>query len=115
MVDNPPKPWSKLPFFPNYVSYPKSAHIPIPPRFAPDDPDAFDSIVGEPLEVIVALRMPTPAAAHSGDVEGQPAGAPRVVSPDDDDAVMHEWGGLELGVLTMTVAKGEQDVWSSHD
>jgi hypothetical protein len=92
-VTEPAKPISPIPYFPNYVSYLKTAHDPTPSRFAPDDNHAFDSIVGEPLDVVVAVRMPRPART-------------RILDPEDDDAIMDEWGGLELGVASWQVIKG---------
>ncbi|GMK56629.1 hypothetical protein CspeluHIS016_0304690 [Cutaneotrichosporon spelunceum] len=92
VVTEPAKPISPLPYFPNYVSYLKTAHDPKPPRFALDDDHAFDSIIGEPLEVVVAVRMPRPPRT-------------RVLDPDDEDAVMDEWGGLELGIASWEVVE----------
>lgn len=94
-VTEPPKPLSNLKFFPNYVSYPKSAHIPKPPRFVPSDPNAYDCIVGEPLDVLVAVRMPRPPTVKRPVAPGE----------EDDDAVMDEWGGVEIGVASWTVTK----------
>lgn len=94
-VTEPAKPISPLPYFPNYVSYLKTAHDPKPPRFPPDDDNAFDCIIGEPLDVVVAVRMPRPPRT-------------RVLDPDDDDAVMDEWGALELGVASWQVVGADR-------
>ncbi|BEI90315.1 uncharacterized protein CcaverHIS019_0303850 [Cutaneotrichosporon cavernicola] len=94
-VTEPVKPISHLPYFPNYVSYLKTAHDPKPPRFAPDDDHAFDSIIGEPLEVVVAIRMPRPPRT-------------RVLDPDDDGAIMDEWAGLELGIASWEVVGSDR-------
>ncbi|CAK9783394.1 hypothetical protein CC85DRAFT_299163 [Cutaneotrichosporon oleaginosum] len=94
-VTEPAKPISPIPYFPNYVSYLKTAHDPKPPRFSPEDDSAFDSIIGEPLDVVVAVRMPRPPRT-------------RVLDPDDDDAVMEEWGGLELGVASWQVVGSDR-------
>lgn len=91
LINEPPKPWSPIPYFPNYVSYLRSAHDPHPPRFDAEDPHAFDSLAGDEVQVIVALRMPTRPLP--------PAGNPA----DDDDAVMREWHGLELGITNLQV------------
>lgn len=96
-MSEPVKPLSPIPYFPNYVSYLKTAHDPKPPRFAPDDPDAFNCIIGEPLDVVVAVRMPRPPTQRDGPI-----------NPDDDDAVMDEWGGLELGVASWQVVAPEK-------
>ncbi|BEI82519.1 hypothetical protein CcaverHIS002_0303870 [Cutaneotrichosporon cavernicola] len=72
-----------------------TAHDPKPPRFAPDDDHAFDSIIGEPLEVVVAIRMPRPPRT-------------RVLDPDDDGAIMDEWAGLELGIASWEVVGSDR-------
>lgn len=74
------------------MSYLRSAHDPRPPRFAPHDAHAFDSLVGEEVQVVVALRMPTREM-------------PPPASDEDDDAVVREWGGVELGVASVVVQR----------
>jgi hypothetical protein len=95
LVAEPPKPWSPIPYFPNYVSYLSSAHDPRPPRFDLRDAGSFNALVGEEVQVVVALRMPTRDMAP----------APAAAGNEDDDAVMREWGGLELGVASVVVQR----------
>lgn len=97
LVSEPAKPISPIPYFPNYVSYLKTAHDPEPPRFAPEDPNAYDCIIGEPLDVVVAVRMPRPPVARE-----------TPLNPDDDDVVMDEWGGLELGIASWQVVSDKR-------
>lgn len=70
----------------------RSAHDPKPARFALDDLDTLDILVGDEVQVVVALRMPTIDRPR-------PEGA----SEEDDDAVIREWSGLELGIASVVV------------
>ncbi|WOO78962.1 uncharacterized protein LOC62_02G002500 [Vanrija pseudolonga] len=95
VIDEPAKPWSPIPYFPNYVSYPKTLHNPKKKRFGQGVEPAYDTLLGEPIDVVVAVRMPARPIPSSGD--------------DGDEDVINEWGGLELGVTSLSVSKGAED------
>lgn len=89
----PPKPISRIPYFPNFVSYRKEQFEVRPPRF--EDVDALGGLVGESVDVVFAVRMP------AAPVEAPP---PSAVDDDDDFEIVREWAGLELGVTTVYVS-----------
>ncbi|KAL1410242.1 hypothetical protein Q8F55_004247 [Vanrija albida] len=95
VVDEPTKPWSPIPYFPNYVSYPKTLHNPKKKRFGQGVEPEYDTLLGEPLEVVVAVRMPARPVPQTSD--------------DGDEDVINEWGGLELGVTSLSVSKGAEN------
>ncbi|KAL7419606.1 hypothetical protein Q5752_005518 [Cryptotrichosporon argae] len=100
-----PLPVSAIPFFPNHLAYRAHALVP-PPRVDPDDPDTWagggggsggvggsggtggGSGGGFSLELAVVVRMPW----------DRPPGA-------DGEQVMDAWGGVEIGVAKLHVAK----------
>lgn len=95
VIDEPAKPWSPIPYFPNYVSYPKTLHNPKKKRFGQGVEPEYDSLLNEPIDVVVAVRMPARPIPPSGD--------------DGEEDVINEWGGLELGVTSLSVSKGAED------
>lgn len=81
---------SPLPFFPNHLAYRPESLVPPPPKFTAADPDSLDGLVDETLDVVAIVRMPG---------EEWPSDKP----VDENEEVVKEWAGIELGIVTLHI------------
>lgn len=89
-----PIPQSALPFFPNHLAYRASALLPPPSRFASDLPETLNELAGEAVDIITIIRMPDQGWSTNRQIE-------------ESEEVLHEWGGVELGIAKMGVTGSE--------
>ena len=90
-----PPPVSSLTYFPNHLAYRPDSLFPPPSRFTADSLSSLDGLAGERVEVLTIIQMPTPP---------WPAG--REVSEEEE--VIKEWSGIELGMVRMDVKSGDR-------
>ncbi len=89
-AEEAPVPHSDLPFFPNHLAYRPSSLLPLPARFATNQPETLNELAGDLVAVITIIRMP-----------GQPW--PADMEVEESQEVLHGWGGVELGIANMEV------------
>jgi hypothetical protein len=90
-----PAPKSALKFFPNHLAYRPATLLPPPSRYQADNLDTLNALDGEAVSVVTIIRMP-----------GEELAPPQVENDEDDqEGVMREWGGLELGIATFGVKR----------
>lgn len=81
-----PIPISPLKYFPQNLAYRPEMYA--PPRSVPDD---LNELVGTTVDVGVLVRMPVPVRQDVG---------------TEDDLVMKEWQGVQVGIMAFEVKSG---------
>ncbi|WVR03992.1 hypothetical protein IAU60_000991 [Kwoniella sp. DSM 27419] len=92
---------SDLPFFPNHLAYrPESLFVPTSQFANPSDSKVLDGLVGGKVDLVTVIRMPMPLSNRD-----------RQREPEEGEEVIEEWGGVELGIVEVTVVPPGETGW----
>lgn len=106
-IEEAPIPASSLSYFPHHLAYRAETLMPSPSPYIANP----EGLGGQNVDVVTIIRMPMPEGMYVRRAESGARGGTAVGEDEDEDedmeAVVREWGGMELGIMKVGVEGNE--------